>query len=249
MNAETGRHESAYKEVARTLRTAILQREYAYGVRLPTEAQLSDRYGVSRQTVRRAFHDLVSEGLVYRVRGRGTFAASKEGRYLRQFGSVEDLMGLSVDTTLVLLSPLHREINVDAASRLRLDSDAVYELSFLRTHEGMTFCHTAVWLPPTIGRELEPVSELTEVGTTSTVTVIGLIDTRTKRPIAEADQSITATAASPGIARQLGCQEGKPVLRIDRMYYDTAGHPLELAVSHFLPEQYSYRVRLRRSLS
>jgi DNA-binding GntR family transcriptional regulator len=39
------------------------------------------------------------------------------------------------------------------------------------------------------------------------------------------------------------------VLRIDRQYCDEAGHPVELAVSFFDPEHYSYRVRLRRSPS
>jgi hypothetical protein len=37
------------------------------------------------------------------------------------------------------------------------------------------------------------------------------------------------------------------MLRVDRLYSDSSGAPVELAVSHFLPEQYTYRVTLRRS--
>jgi DNA-binding GntR family transcriptional regulator len=37
------------------------------------------------------------------------------------------------------------------------------------------------------------------------------------------------------------------MLRVDRLYSDASGTPVELAVSHFLPEQYTYRVTLRRS--
>jgi DNA-binding GntR family transcriptional regulator len=37
------------------------------------------------------------------------------------------------------------------------------------------------------------------------------------------------------------------MLRVDRLYSDTTGTPVELSVSHFLPEQYTYRVTLRRS--
>ncbi|MFC4855206.1 GntR family transcriptional regulator [Actinophytocola glycyrrhizae] len=66
--------EPAYRQLARTLRNALVQGRYRDGVRLPTEAELADEYKVSRQTVRRAFHDLVADGLVHRVRGRGTFA-------------------------------------------------------------------------------------------------------------------------------------------------------------------------------
>lgn len=42
--------------------------------------------------------DLVAEGMICRVPGRGTFPVPRDGRYLRQFGSVKDLMGLSLDT-------------------------------------------------------------------------------------------------------------------------------------------------------
>jgi DNA-binding GntR family transcriptional regulator len=239
--------EAAYKVLARELRSAILQRRYADGTRLPTEAELAAEYQVSRQTVRRAFHDLVAEGMVHRVRGRGTFAAARDGQYLRQFGSIEDLMGLSLDTQLEVLRPLRRQVNVEAASRLRLDSDAVHSIVFRRIHNGEPFCHTAVYLHPVAGAILDEFAELSERGTTSDATIIGLLDTRLPAPIAEAEQSITAAAADDVLAEALGCHPGAPLLRVDRIYLTTEDQPVELAVSHFLPEQYSYRVRLRRS--
>jgi GntR family transcriptional regulator len=53
-------------------------------------------------------------------------------------------------------------------------------------------------------------------------------------------------ASPPKIAEALTVAPGTALLRIDRTYYDTAGDPVELAVSHFHPDRYSYRVRLRR---
>jgi GntR family transcriptional regulator len=243
--AATG--EAAYRMLGRELRQAILQHRYRDGARLPTEAELARDYRVSRQTVRRAFHDLVADGMVYRVPGRGTFAAPRDGQYLRQFGSIEDLMGLSLDTRLEVLRPLHRQVSVEAASRLRLDSDAVHSVVFRRTHNGEPFCHTAVYLHPAAGAALAGIPELAQPGATSDVTIIGLLDTRLPAPIAEADQSITAAAAGPAVAAALGCRPGEPLLRIDRIYLTTDGQPVELAISHFLPEQYSYRVKLRRT--
>jgi GntR family transcriptional regulator len=240
--------EAAYRVLARELRSALLQRRYADGNRLPTEAELAAEYRVSRQTVRRAFHDLVAEGLVNRVPGRGTFAAPRDGQYLRQFGSIEDLMGLSLDTQLETLRPLRRQVDLDAAGRLRLDSDAVHSVVFRRLHHGEPFCRTTVHLHPTAGAALADVPELATVGARSEVTVIGLLDTRLPHPIAEAEQSITAAAADPELAAALGCPPGSPLLRVDRLYLTTDGRPVELAISHFLPEQYSYRVKLRRSV-
>jgi hypothetical protein len=41
---------------------------------------------------------------------------------------------------------------------------------------------------------------------------------------------------------------GVPVLRIDQLYRDRDLAPLELAVNHFHPDRYSYRVQLRAQL-
>lgn len=235
----------AYRTLARTLRDALVRGRYPDGVPLPTEAELAATHAVSRQTVRRAFHDLVSDGLVTRVPGRGTFATPRDGRYLRQFGSIDDLMGLSIDTSMEILTPLHRHVHIEAAARLRLAGDVVHTVTFRRVHNEIPFCVTTVHLPPHVAATLAEEPTLTARGATSTTTVIAVVDTHF--PIAEAEQSITATPATPAVAAELNCPEGTPVLRIDRTYHTTRGEPVELAVSHFLPEHYSYRVHLRRS--
>jgi DNA-binding GntR family transcriptional regulator len=245
MNNSTGT-ESAYRTLARELRTAILQQQFADGSRLPTEAELAERYQLSRQTVRRAFQDLVSEGLVYRIPGKGTFATRREDKYLRQFGSVQDLMGLSIDTELELITPLRRRVDLAAAGRLRLDSDVVMTTTFRRIHDGVPFCVTTVSLPAWVGRRLQGVPELLEPGSRSGITIIGLLDTRLDDPIAEAEQSITVATVPAEAAGHIAVGAGAAVLRIDRLYYDTRQTPVELAISHFQPEHYSYRVRLRR---
>ena len=45
---------------------------------LPTEADICQRMGLARNTVRQAFDHLEKEGLIYRVRGKGTFLASAD---------------------------------------------------------------------------------------------------------------------------------------------------------------------------
>lgn len=239
--------EPSYQMLARNLRTQILQGDFADGQQLPTEAELAMEYQVSRQTVRRAFQDLVSEGMVYRIRGRGTFAQSANDGYVRQVGSVDDLMGLSDDTAMEVVRPLSRRVDLMSAGRLRLSTDVVYEMQFVRIHDGIRFCTTSVWLPPHVGKLLADVPELHEVGAVSTLTIIGLLDARMSLPIAVAQQSITVEGVSEPDAVSLGCPAGHSTLRIDRLYLDTNEVGVELATSHFLPEHYSYRINLRRN--
>ncbi len=237
---------AAYRTLAAEIRDAIRNGEYADGRQLPTEEQLSASFSVSRQTVRRAMQDLVSEGIIYRVAGRGTYPVAEEDRYVNHFGSVEELMALSLDTECQVISPLQRRVDVETASRLRLRSDEIFTVTFVRLHSDISFCYTSVYLPPRIGQLLADVGELASPGRRSRVTVIGLIDARRGGSITAAEQSISAAGAPAFAARHLGRDAGEPLLRIDRLYFDEEDDPVELAVSYFDPEHYSYRVKLRR---
>jgi GntR family transcriptional regulator len=236
----------AYRNLAAQIRDAIRNGEYADGRQLPTEEQLSASFSVSRQTVRRAMQDLVSEGIIYRVAGRGTYPVAEEDRYVNHFGSVEELMALSLDTECQVVSPLQRKVDVETASRLRLRSDEIFTVALVRLHADIPFCYTSVYLPPRIGQLLTGVGELSTPGRRSRVTVIGLIDARRGGSITAAEQSISAAGAPAIAARHLGREAGEPMLRIDRLYFDEEDDPVELAVSYFDPEHYSYRVKLRR---
>ena len=236
----------AYRNLAAQIRDAIRNGEYADGRQLPTEEQLSASFSVSRQTVRRAMQDLVSEGIIYRVAGRGTYPVAEEDRYVNHFGSVEELMALSLDTECQVVSPLQRKVDVETASRLRLRSDEIFTVALVRLHADIPFCYTSVYLPPRIGQQLADVGELSSPGRRSRVTVIGLIDARRGGSITAAEQSISAAGAPAIAARHLGREAGEPMLRIDRLYFDEEDDPVELAVSYFDPEHYSYRVKLRR---
>ena len=239
---------TAYGQLAAELRQAVVAGRYPPGRRLPTEAELVASTGLSRQTVRRAFQDLVSEGVIYRVRGRGTFAVPGDGRYLRSFGSIDDLMALSLDTELRVVEPLHVLASLAVADTLRVAEDSVMAMSFLRLHDGLPFCHTRVHVPLEIGRRLRELPELralTEPGDGARFTVISLVDQVSDRQIHTAVQNATAVAADPDTARHLGCPPGVPVLRIERLYCDRDLVPLELAVNHFHPDRYSYRLQMR----
>jgi GntR family phosphonate transport system transcriptional regulator len=65
-----------YIQIANELRQNIAESVYRLGDQLPTEVELSLRFGVNRHTIRRAIEILRNEGVIRIDRGRGTFVAS-----------------------------------------------------------------------------------------------------------------------------------------------------------------------------
>jgi len=51
----------------------IKQQQLTTNDKLPSESQLSELLGVSRTTVREAYTQLIQEGIIYRIQGKGTF--------------------------------------------------------------------------------------------------------------------------------------------------------------------------------
>ncbi len=65
-----------YKVLAQFLREDIMLHAKNLSYKLPSERELTQRFGVSRQTVRRAMQDLEEEGLITSRRGSGYYAAN-----------------------------------------------------------------------------------------------------------------------------------------------------------------------------
>ncbi len=71
-------YEPAYAQLVAILRGQVAAGAYRPGDRLPSEAQLCQRYGVSPMTVRRSINILADQGVVSTAQGRGTFVKSLE---------------------------------------------------------------------------------------------------------------------------------------------------------------------------
>lgn len=67
-----------YYQLAQILEHQIKTGAYRPGEALPSEAELSEKYGLSRMTVRRSLSHLVRAGLIRTERGKGTFVSRPE---------------------------------------------------------------------------------------------------------------------------------------------------------------------------
>ena len=69
--------EPMYRQIAEDLQHRIESGELAHGVQLPTEIELREHYGASRNTIRDAIKWLIVRGLVETRPGQGTFVVEK----------------------------------------------------------------------------------------------------------------------------------------------------------------------------
>lgn len=70
----------AYSKLEEDLRKSIIGGKLSYSEPISTEIELSQMYGISRNTARKALQKLVDEGLLSKVHGRGTFVVHPENR-------------------------------------------------------------------------------------------------------------------------------------------------------------------------
>ena len=228
----------AYQALRQQLRDEIAAGEYRDGARLPTESELVARH-------RRVAPDGAAGVSGSGRRGCGVPGArprhvrdSESGRrYLRQLGSIEDLMSLSDDTTMEVPRACARRVDVEAASRLQ-SRDVVYTVTFRRLLDGVPFVVTTVHLPSPVGPARLDAAELRD-GAVSTSTVIGLLEPHLAEPISRSGaidhggvgrrSRRPAVECLPGTSHAAG---GPAVLGRDRPPVELAGQPLPARAVH-----------------
>ena len=65
-----------YKKIQDDIKQQIAAGQLREGDRIPSESELTQRYFVSNITVKNALYGLVDEGVIYRIKGKGSFVAS-----------------------------------------------------------------------------------------------------------------------------------------------------------------------------
>ncbi|MBP3337203.1 MAG: GntR family transcriptional regulator [Clostridia bacterium] len=62
-----------YQQLVDVIRNSVKKGELASGEQLPTVSEMTERLGIARGTIKRAYDELERAGLIEKVQGRGTF--------------------------------------------------------------------------------------------------------------------------------------------------------------------------------
>jgi GntR family transcriptional regulator len=150
------------------------------------------------------------------------------------------------DSEMELLRPIALESAPETADLLSLPNSVVATLTVRRTFEGKPFAVSRVSLPPDVAARLIDDGALPPPGLG---TIIGSVERLLPNPVAEVQQEITAVALEPDVAEPLECEPGTSALRVTRVYFDAEERPVEVALTHYNADRYTYRLVLRGRMS
>lgn len=212
-----------YHQIAEEVRTRVRSGAYVAGRVLPSEAELSSEFGVSRVTIRKALELLRDEGLVDARQGFGWFVAGETVRQpLARLSTIEDQMRDSgVTPERRILEFAFERAPRDVAKQLRTTN--VLRVRRVNLADGDPFAIVTVWCPTELGQNLSradversPFYELLDV------------------ELSGATQTIGADAANPDEAELLQIPAGSPVLRCRRTTTSVDGATV-LVSDHVFP--------------
>lgn len=211
-----------YLEVAESLRAQLENNAFPDG-RLPSEAELSHQFQVSRVTVRKALDALRKEGLIDAHQGFGWFMAGDPFRQrLGRLGTIEaqlEASGVRSEREVLEL----RVVTAPARVRDVLNVERTLRLVRLNLADSQPFALVTVWCPEKLGGHLTR-AQLTDHS------FHDLLDV----PLGHGVQTIAAAAATSRQAALLAIKEHDPVLVCHRTTYTEAGKAV-LFASYVFP--------------
>jgi DNA-binding GntR family transcriptional regulator len=233
------------EQVNRIIRDRIQDGIYPPGGRLPSEMDLSAEFGISRATLRLAMAPLVSDGILLRKQGDGTYV-NKRGwevtstldrfwsfvRLIQDTGHEPEVRMLRVDYRLVTSEEAHfLEIPLD-------NQVLVIERLFLS--EINPVIHSTNIIPAAL-------FDVTPVVDQVIVSIYDFLHTYTGQDIHYSTTDISAQVPQDQIAAALQLPPCSPILKFTDVFYNRNEQPVALGANFYNEKILGMRLVRQRS--
>ena len=234
-----GADEPLHVRLSHDLKRRLRASEWSIGDRLPTEAQLSQQYHVSRATVRTSIKLLEAQGLVQTRHGSGTFVtpfgvAIRTG--LQELRSITDTIREqghepSIDYRLVEFRQLD-EKQAESLGRHPGSPSLHLERAFYSDGQLVAFCYD------TLPADLLPAQFDPRAISGS---LFAFLEERAHI------RSAYATAAIHSVhSHELGWGDARPenglYILLEQLHFDPAGHPMLDSLNYFVEDRFRFTI-------
>lgn len=225
------------EEIKRLIEEGVLQP----GDMIPSEREYSEKFNISRMTVRQAINNLVKDGYLVRHRGKGTFVAEEklEQKLQGLTSFTEDMQARGLVPSTRLLEFSLTDPPVDVRNQLQLESaEKVYKMERVRLADGIPMALESSYVPQRI---------LGEVGEEIVKqSLYQYIEHTLKLDIGQATQVLEASVARKRESEILEIKEGAPVLLMKRYTRLKNGQPFEVVKSIYRADRYKFIINIHR---
>ncbi|MFE0506802.1 GntR family transcriptional regulator [Peribacillus butanolivorans] len=230
-----------YYQLEEAIKEAIQNHELEPGEMIPSEREYTEKYEISRMTVRQAISNLVNEGYLYRQRGKGTFVAHKKIEQplqgLTSFSEDMRSRGLEPSTRVISFT----EVNADHDLAAKLEVEAgtpIFELKRVRLADQQPMAYEMLYISKDLALGLTK-----EIAVTS---IYSYVEKTFGLKIQHGRQVIEASIAQKKEAEMLEIAEGAPVLLIERISTLDTKKPLEVVRSVYRADRYKFTMNMER---
>jgi GntR family transcriptional regulator len=226
------------RQLAETLRGRIMGGEFEPGARLPSEAQFTDEYGVSRVTVRTAMKLLESQGLVDVRHGSGSYVCDFGGGIragLQELRSMSaSIRDMSMVPEIERREALRRRPTAIEAAKLQITEDdwVIYVERAVRADGDLVaFSHEVIVDDGFSTRAIE------RIGTKSMFSDLDDLGILPVRAIAV----IHAVSS-----KDIGWGKGRPAsglyLLLDQVHYERRGRAVVYSKTYFVEGRFEFAI-------
>ncbi len=209
---------------------------------MPSENVLADQYSLAPGTIRQAVTQLVSEGVLERFQGKGTFVRRPSfDQSLFRFFRFLGRPGERVVPEGRILRRAVESAPQNIRDRLEMDEDAsAICISRLRLLSGQPVLLEKIWLS---FEEFAPIMQITDPQLGPLLYPI--YDELCGRTVASAEEELMVDTADEETAEILSINPGDPVVVIERLAKGFDGTPLEWRRSVGRADEFRYQIEIR----
>lgn len=205
------------------------------------ERELCAIQNVSRMTVNKAIVNLVNEGFLYRVQGKGTFVSAMKRRNrfssMKGFTEVMKEKGIQIKTDILSFEEDNKDEYIRKELKIEKGSQKIYRVERLRYIEDEPFGIEISYIPKNICSDLKE-----DLKTNNSL--YSILSENYSYKMKRAEQIIEPIMLSKQEAELLKQDVGTLALKLKRTSYIDGDIPVEYTISIFRSDKYQYEILL-----